>query len=309
MLKAKVGDTITLDMQNGIQRSLIVSGLAYDAEQVPSDFVNMAYGYATVDTYTWLLGRQARPDVLQFTVPQGEARQAQVKQAFAQIDRKLKRAGLTDYNTHIASGKHDLEDIIQAILLTLLVVGLLSLIFSTVLVINIIRAVLARQVAQIGIMKSMGMQRGNVMLLYFGQLFLSGLFALVIALPFSALAASALSSFLAKQLNFDVMSFQAPWYAYAVEFFASVLVPLLAGLIPILHGTEVTVREAIAQTGREGNEFGYGKIDRLLKKVSHLPETLVYAFRNLLRQKNSVFLYPVNLGPSRCYLYGSFRYP
>ncbi|MEM7030093.1 MAG: FtsX-like permease family protein [Chloroflexota bacterium] len=289
MLQANIGDAITLDMQNGIQRTLTVSGVAYDAEQVPSNFVNMAYGYVTAETYTWLLGRQAMLDVLQFTVPQDETGQAQAKQAFAQIDRKLKRAGLTDYNTYVASGKHDLEDIIQAILLTLVVVGLLSLIFSTVLVINIIRAVLARQVAQIGIMKSMGMQRNGVMLFYFGQLFLSGVFALTIAVPFSALAAYQLSTFLGSQLNFDVISYQAPWYAFAVEVLAGVLVPLLAGMIPILNGTQVTVREAIAQTGRENEHFGHGKLDHLLKKIAFLSEPFVYAFRNLLRQKIRFF--------------------
>jgi len=283
LLNVGIGDTLTLDMQNGIQRDLTVSGIAHDVEQVPTDFVNWAYGYVTADTYEWLMGRPVLYDSLQLTVPADKTDEAQIRQILNLIERKLQRSGFTDYVTEITSGTHELDDVVQAVLFVLVTVGLLSMVFSAFLVVNIITAVLARQVTQVGVMKTLGMQSSSLMLLYFGQIFLSGMLALLLAVPFSTLAARGLSAFLAQVLNFDIASFQVPWYAYAAELLAGLAVPLLAGLAPIFGGTRITVREAISQTG--GGQFGAGKIDQLFKKISNIPEPLLYAFRNILRQK------------------------
>ncbi len=285
LLDVDIGDTITLDMQNGRQRDLIISGIAHDVGQVPTDFVNWTYAYVTADTYEWLMGRPIPYDSLQVTLPPHKTDEAQVQQVLASIERKLKINGIANYDAVIPTGAHELDEVVQAVLFVLVTVGLISLVFSAFLVVNIITGVLARQVAHVGIMKTLGMQSGSVMLLYFGQIFFSGLLALLLAVPFSILAAQELSTFLARLLNFEVTSFQVPWYAYTAELLAGLVIPLLAGLFPILGGTRITVIEAIAQAGGLGGQFGAGKIDQIFKKITNIPEPLLYALRNILRQK------------------------
>ncbi len=285
LLNIDIGDTITVDMRNGIRRNLTVSGVVHDIDQVPTSFVNLTYGYVTSETFDWLLGQTVPYDSLQLTVSPDQPDEDEVRQVLPRIERKLKNSGFTNYNIEIASGTHELDEVVQAILFVLVTVGLLSMVFSAFLVVNIISAVLARQIAQVGVMKTLGMQSRQVMVLYFGQIFVSGLLALIIALPFSIFAAQRLCFFLGDLLNFDIVDLSVPWYVYSAEIFAGLVMPLLAGAIPVLTGTRITVREAVAHAGGGGGQFGASKIDQLFKRVTRLPEPLLYAFRNILRQK------------------------
>ena len=45
-------------------------------------------------------------------------------------------------------------------------------------------------------------------------------------------------------INFDIRSFQTPWWVFAMQAVTAVLVPLIAALGPIRGGTRITVREA-----------------------------------------------------------------
>ena len=285
ILDADVGDTITLSMANGRQRDVLISGLVYDIEQVPSDFVDWAYGYVTPETFETLLGQPINYSSLQFTVTPDNASETQVREVLDLVERKLIRIGFINFGTQLPPGTHQLDDVVQAVLLVLITVGIVSLFFSAFLVIMIITAVLNRQVGQVGVMKTLGMQSRTLMLMYFGQIFLSGCLALLLAIPLSILASRELSSFLSVLLNFDIESFQVPLYVPTVEIIAGLVVPLLAGLRPISAGTKITVREAIAKAEGKGAQFGTGRIDKLFKKMRRMPESLLYAFRNILRQK------------------------
>jgi putative ABC transport system permease protein len=96
--------------------------------------------------------------------------------------------------------------------------------------------------------------------------------------------ARANSIFIAGLINFDITSFSIPIQIYALEIFAGLIVPLLAGLYPIISGTRITVREAISQSG-SNTSFGVGGIEKLLNLLRGLPMGLLYALRNIFRRK------------------------
>jgi putative ABC transport system permease protein len=70
----------------------------------------------------------------------------------------------------------------------------------------------------------------------------------------------------------------------------AILVPLGAGLIPILSGTRVTVREAITNYGVSANNFGGSRLDRFIKGLTRLPAPLALSVRNTFRSKGRLIL-------------------
>ena len=77
-------------------------------------------------------------------------------------------------------------------LMLLGVLGLVSLFMSAFLVINTIMALLAQQVRQIGVMKAVGAQAGQMIGMYLSMVLVYGALSLLIALPLGAIAALAL---------------------------------------------------------------------------------------------------------------------
>ena len=97
--------------------------------------------------------------------------------------------------------KHFFQDFIDGIYLVLGVMAGLALILGLFLVYNIINAVVAQQVSQIGIMKAIGARTRQVLRIYLTIVLAYGLLALLIALPLGAIGAYQLNLFLLNAFN------------------------------------------------------------------------------------------------------------
>ncbi|NTV28246.1 MAG: ABC transporter permease [Methanothrix sp.] len=101
-------------------------------------------------------------------------------------------------------GVHQLNDIIQSVLQLLIILTILAVILGTFLVINIVSALLAQQVQQIGAMKAVGARSGGIVSMYLQAMVILGLSALVIFVPLSVLMSRGSSVFVANFINFDI---------------------------------------------------------------------------------------------------------
>jgi putative ABC transport system permease protein len=95
--------------------------------------------------------------------------------------------------------------------------------------------------------------------------------------------------------NFEFRGAGVPPRVLALEAALALLVPLLAGLWPILSGVRITVREAMSDYGLSEGGFGTGSIDRLLESVRGLPRPLLLSLRNTFRRKGRLILTLVTL--------------
>jgi putative ABC transport system permease protein len=75
-----------------------------------------------------------------------------------------------------------------------------------------------------------------------------------------------------------------------IQVAAGLLVPLVAGLWPVLRGVAISVHTAISQYGLGGGRYGTGRIDRLLGRVQRLPRMMTLAVRNTFRRSGRVAL-------------------
>jgi putative ABC transport system permease protein len=174
----------------------------------------------------------------------------------------------------------------------------LSLALSGFLIVNTLSAILAQQVKQIGIMKSIGARTPQITSMYLIMVVMFGVLALLVAVPVGAFGALGLASLFAGFLNFDIGGFQLQPQVVIVQAVISLSAPLLAALFPIMRGVRVTVREALGEHGLGKGQFGHNIIDRFilgLRLVIPMERPSQISLRNTFRRKGRLALTLITL--------------
>jgi putative ABC transport system permease protein len=283
------GDALLVQTPDGRQRTLTVSGVAFDAAQIPSLMTGQVYGYVTFETFEWL-GQSRYYNELHFTVAEGATDRAHIQRVTEQVVNKVEKSGREVYATTIPEpGRHWFDPFFQPIAYILEAIGLLTLFLSGFLVVTTITALLMQQVRQVGVMKAVGARPWQIALLYLMLVFLFGVFALVVAVPLSAAGSRLAVDGLAGFANLEISSYDSPAQVVVLELALALLVPVLAALYPILTGTRITIREAINSYG-VGAAFGGTLLHRLLENVRGLPRPLLMSLRNTFRNGSRLAL-------------------
>jgi len=290
----QVGDKIDVEF-NSRKRELTVAGLAYHPSFVPAPFANAAYGFVNMETYEWLVGTN-QFDMLLITVADERLNQEHIKQVAREVQAKIESGGRTVYSTEVpVPGRHPLQDTFTGILLLLNLLAYGSLLLSGFLVVNIINAILAQQVRQIGMMKSIGAQTGQMIAMYLGMVLLFGVLALLIAIPLATLVANQTTAYLAGFMNVDFQEARLSPDLLLLEIMIGIGLPLIAALFPIIGGTRITVRQAISDYGLGKSDSAGGWIDRLVDHVRGLSRPMLISFRNTFRRKSRLALTLITL--------------
>jgi putative ABC transport system permease protein len=252
----------------------------------------LGYGHITLDMLEWL-GEPRDFNEMHIRVA-GNYDPDHVKTVTNEVQDKIEKSGRTVLFTLTQNPDQPPVDyVIQAILAILGAVGLLSLILSGFLVVNTISAILTQQVTQIGVMKTVGARTSHIVRMYMVMVLAFGLLALLIALPLGAISAFYISQFIAGLLNFDIVDFQIPRTALFLQVAIALIVPLVAGIFPILAGTRLTVQEAISSQGLGKGQFGSNRIDRWLTTRALLrwvTRPTLISLRNTFRRKKRLLL-------------------
>jgi putative ABC transport system permease protein len=171
------------------------------------------------------------------------------------------------------------------------VMAIVALALSVILVLNTMTALITQQTDQIGIIKAIGGRSSTLMRVYFVEVFILGLLALLIALPSSALFAFLMSQWFLNLFNIDYDVFVLSDSATTLQIGAALIAPLIAALQPILRGARLTVREAIDTYGL-GGDFGNTWFDQLIEKFASLFLSSLFAVSlgNMFRRKGRLAL-------------------
>lgn len=292
-----IGDQIEVETPDGTRHILTISGLAYDPGEVdPVIGSGELSGYMALDTLSEL-GQPAAFNQLHLMAADDprELRQGEFVAGLAR-DQVLEPAGVTVQRIAVHdTPRYHTEALGEALMLVLGLLGGLILLLGVFLVINTISALLAQQVRQIGMMKAIGGQHRQIAAIYLALVLLYGLLAAAVAIPLSALAASAFAGFFGGMLNITV---EGPWFppaVIAIQITLGVLVPLGAALIPVLRGTRISVREAITSYGLSDNQAGESVIDRVIGRIRWLSRPVMLAIRNVFRRKGRLALTLITL--------------
>lgn len=288
--RARIGDIVTVKMPRGDFKTLRVTGRVHDVGQAQARMENVVYGYITLETLA-ALGEDPFLDQLKILVSGDRFDRARIESVAAAVKAALVARGRSVRRVEIPDpGKHPHADLMGMLLLAISTFGLLVLALSGVLVVNLMTALLAAQVRQIGMMKAIGGTRGQIAAIYLGEALLLGVAAVIPAIPLGMLGARVLCGYLAVFLNFDITSFAVPLWVYALVALVGVATPLVAAIRPVWRGTRITVAEALADHGVGDRGFGIDGLDRALAGVGGVSRPVLLAVRNSFRRRTRLAL-------------------
>ena len=258
-----------------------VSGIGFDPAQSPGTQDHLIYAYVSKKTYSDITGEPAHQRLI-----------IRFKNVKTKQDVETAANGLVDYLTTLGISvdtvkrpkfmEHPHQWQMNTLLFMEGSIGFLAFFLGAVLVSQLMAAILARQIRQIGILKAIGASRYQVFQIYLAMVLVLGAISGAIAIPLAIKSGYGYAYFVADILNFEVLTTSLPHQLYWYLIAASLLLPVVLSLPAILKGARISVREALGDYGIQ-RDAGAEKPGILNK--APLSRNLVLAFENTLRRK------------------------
>lgn len=272
VLATGIGDRLTLKTPNGTPRTVAVSGLVHDPGLAPAWQERTGYVYLDRATLRQL-GEDGTLHELRVRFRDTPETMATVQAAAESLASALQAQGFPVLELRVPPPRqHPHQRQMTTVLFLLLAFSAMSLVLAAVLVANTLSALLARQVREIGVMKTLGATTPQLVRIYLALVALIGMAAFVVALPLGVGGTRLFAVAVARLLNLSLTQSYAPPWVFAVQWAAALTVPLLVAAVPVWSACRVTVRDAIDQHGSGG--------ERLRQRISRWPTAL----RNVLRK-------------------------
>ena len=304
-LKVPLGASLEFELPDGTTRTMPVVGTVQDQTTGAGDFLAPPFAYISTDTLTFL--QQPNSFNRMFvTVSDRKNDELHLRQMAANVKDKVEKTDISVSRTRVTkTNEHPMASTVQAILGILLALGILILFLSSSLIANTLSALLNQHLRHIGVMKLIGGRRNQIFEMYITLIMIFGVIALLIAVPLGGQGAFGLAAFIADKLNFSLLGYRIVPLAFIIQIVVGLAVPLLAGLVPVLNGSRITVLRAISgdaareiedsPTGGPKREtawerFQTGATNALARRGFHLPRPLLISLRNTFRRRGRLML-------------------
>ena len=299
---AAPGETLEVQLQDETEKTIQVAGVVRDSSTGAIDFLSPPLAYIHMDNLSFF----DEPDLYNrvfATVERGQDDDDHIRVVLADLTEKIEK---NDYNVgrtfRSKTHEHPLEPTINAVLGILMALGVLIVFLSSSLIANTLSALLNQHTRHIGVMKLIGGRRQIIFRMYLVMLLVFGLLALVIAIPAGGQGAYALAQFIADEMGFRLLGYRIVPLAFVLQIAVGILVPLVAGFVPVIQGSQVTVQQALSgdqvQTGDDEDGAGGSRFEQLQVKSARvladrgirIPRQMLVSLRNTFRQKGRLLL-------------------
>lgn len=303
-LDVKLGGLLEFQLPDGSTKTLPVVGIVQDTAAGAGDFLASPYTYITMDTLQYL-GQPKLYNRALVTVSEGGDDIFHIREVGAQLKDKLEKNGTVVVRSRFSqTHEHPLADTVNAILGILMALGILIVLLSSSLIANTLNALLNQHLRHIGVIKLVGGQRRQVFRMYLTLIMAFGILALLIAIPLGGQGAYGLALFIAGEMNFNLLGYRIVPTALVVQILVGLLVPLIAGLVPVLNGSRITVLRALSGGLAEDEKQAKARETRpswfdwmqvkamriLAMRGIHIPRPFVISLRNTFRRKSRLAL-------------------
>ncbi|MDP4103326.1 MAG: FtsX-like permease family protein [Bacillota bacterium] len=257
-----------------------VDGIVFDPAQPPGTQDHLIYGYVNKRTFSAITGEAANQQLYVRFNNVVSREDVQVKTTnlvnyFKSINIAADKITIPNYNSH----PHQWQ--LNTLLFLVGSIGLLAFVMGAVLVSQLMESILAKQIRQIGILKSIGASRSKILQIYIAMVLVMGVISGAIAIPLAIKFGYTYAYFVAHIINFEILTVHLPTQIYVYLIAASLLLPVIFSLPAILKGTAISVRDALSDYGIQQE-----KSTRKARIIhSWIPGNLAMAIRNSLRRK------------------------
>lgn len=288
------GDQVELEIEDKVS-TIELGGVIYNPTVAPAGFGGEPTFYTTRQRFAELTGE---PDfnVVMATIPVYEP--AEATRVADRIQAYLEKQGyelepaLPDDARTTAPDEHFIQEDVDSVFFILTSLAVAALILGLFLVYNTITAIVSQQVNQIGMMKAVGATFWQILGVYFSQVVVYALLALLLAVPLGVFGAQALREFIIGLFNMEPGPPVILPKVVLVQAAVALLSPLVVAIVPIFSGARITVREALGTYGLTG---AIGLVDRLLAKAQRMPRSIALTIGNTFRNKGRVFVTQLTL--------------
>jgi putative ABC transport system permease protein len=288
-LGLNVGDVLVIKNDDDRLFDVQVVGILHDLYVMPYELLGTATAFVTMDTLVWM-GDPLLFNRLDIIVADMKTDRDHVLAVGEKVEEQvLIPGGYLSFRTEIPGigsdpGRHWAEDQINGLLLIFQIMGVMAILLSSGLVVNTISAIIVQQIKQIGIMRSIGAVRRQIVSMYLFNVFIFTVLGLLLAIPLGLVGAWWLASFASNFANFDIRSVDLPLQVLMLQVILGLLLPLGVAMLPVLSSTKISVYDAIYQYGI-GGKGKSGLLDRLLIRIRRLTPPILFSLRNTFRNK------------------------
>ena len=285
---ASLGESLAVSYAGFDARPLAVSGIAHDVSLAPGWMEHVVYGFVTPATLE-RLGAPAGFDELQVVVRDASLDREGVRRIAAQVKAAVEREGRAVLGINVPVPlEHVHAAQMDSMMFTQGAFALLTLAACAALVVNLVGAMLASQVREIGIMKAVGARVSQLASMYLVAIAAVGAASTAIALPMATFVGSRYAALKADLLNFPVEGFAIPAWAIAIQVAAGVLVPVAAAAWAVRRACRMPVGEALRDPGIEASRGTYRIARRMRLPLVGRPFAL--ALGNAFRRRGRMLL-------------------
>jgi len=301
---------LLFELPDGTTKSLRVVGIVLDPTTGADDFLAPPFGYITMDTLLTL----HQPELFNrvyATVSENPDDMDHIRAVGADLKDRIENVGNVVVRTHFSkTHEHPMASIINAVLGILMALGVLIVFLSSSLIANTLSALLNQHMRHIGVIKLVGGRNRQVLGMYFVLILVFGFLALLIAVPLGGQGAYWLSEFIADKLGFSLLGYRIVPVAFVIQIVVGLLVPIVAGLAPVINGSRVTVLRAISgdltmdekqvegssehtsslQQESRWERFQTRVTNALARRGIHIPRPLLISLRNTFRRRGRLIL-------------------
>lgn len=304
-LDISVGENLIFELADGTTKSLLVVGIVQDSSTGAGDFLAAPYAFTVTKTLQTLKQPELFNRVL-ITVSEEPDDLSHIREVGGDLKDKLEKNDTDVVRTRFSeTHKHPLTDTLNAVLGILMALGILIVFLSSSLIANTLSALLNQHLRHIGVIKLVGGRNKQVFIMYLTLIMAFGLLALLIAIPLGGQGAYALASFMASKLHFGLLGYRIVPVALAVQIAVGLLVPLVAGLLPVLNGSRITVLRALSgdlagdenkpQSGQQDKvgwfDWALVRLTRILAaRGIRMSRPFIISLRNTFRRRGRLVL-------------------
>lgn len=304
-LNISVGDSLVIELTDGTFKTLEVVGIVQDASTGAGDFLAPPLAFTVMETMQTL----RQPEIFNrayVTVSEFPNDSAHIRAVGAEVKDKLERNGTTVVRSRFSErNKHPLTDTLNAVLGILLALGILIVLLSSSLIANTLSALMSQHLRHIGVIKLVGGRNRQVFAMYLMLIMAFAVLALLIAVPLGGQGAYGLALFISSELNFNLLGYRIVPLAFVVQIAVGLLVPLIAGLSPVLSGSRITVLRALSNDISDDEEkpsangekrvnwldWALVRMTRVLAaRGMHMPRPFIISLRNTFRRRGRLAL-------------------
>lgn len=298
-LNTAVGGTLQLELPSGTVKEIPLVGVIQDQSIGSFDdgggfFLAPVQGYLPLESLPWL----QQPEMMNRIMIKvdGDTRDLEhIRALSSELSDEIEAAGVRVNSSAVrASDEHPNSVYVQAIASVLFLLGFLVMFMSAFLITNTLSALLNQQVNQIGIMKTIGARRGQIMSIYMLLILVFSAVAFLLALPLASRLAYALLEGLTGQLNIVLQGYRSVPLAVLLMLVIALVIPQAAGFIPIYNGTRISAVQALSGMNLE-KMSSKGRKDRQTQRVRGISRPMLISLRNTFRRKGRLALTLITL--------------